>query len=66
MIYIEYMIYIMLCLGSQVDWTGATPKHPVKEASAGDRMLFGKYSGNEVRIENTKYRTTYCPDGGAR
>ena len=56
----------MLCLGSQVDWTGATPKHPVKEVSAGDRILFGKYSGNEVRIENTKYRTTYCPDGGAR
>ena len=33
---------------------GATPKHPVKEVSAGDGTLFGKYSGNDVRIENTK------------
>ncbi len=45
---------------------GATPKHPVKEVSAGDRILFGKYSSNEVRIENNKYRTTYFPDGGAQ
>ena len=49
-----------------MDWTGATPKHPVKEVSAVDRILLGKYSGNEVRIENDTYRTTYCPDGGAR
>jgi co-chaperonin GroES (HSP10) len=45
---------------------GATPKHPVKEVEAGDRILYGKYFGNDVRIENNKYRTTYCPDGGAR
>jgi len=44
---------------------GTTPKkHPVKEVSAGDRILFGKYSGNEVRIENDKYLTTYH-NGGA-
>jgi co-chaperonin GroES (HSP10) len=49
-----------------VDWTEATLKYPVKEVSAGDRILFGKYSGNEVRIENDKYLTIYCPDGGAR
>jgi len=45
---------------------GATPKYPVKEVSAGDRILFGKYFGNEVRIENDKYLTTDCHDGGAR
>jgi co-chaperonin GroES (HSP10) len=45
---------------------GSVRTHPVKEVEAGDRILFGKYSGNEVRIENDKYRTTYCPDGGAR
>ena len=44
---------------------GATPKDTVKEVQAGDRILFGKYSGNEVRIENDKYLTTYCHDGGA-
>ena len=30
-----------------------------KEVQAGDRILFGKYSGNEVRIEDNKYLTTY-------
>jgi co-chaperonin GroES (HSP10) len=31
---------------------GATPRHPVKEVEAGDRILFGTYSGNDVRIEH--------------
>jgi len=47
-------------------WDVATPKHPVKEVEAGDRILVGEYSGNEVSIENDTYRTTYGPDGGAR
>jgi co-chaperonin GroES (HSP10) len=56
----------MLYIESQVAWTGATPTHPVKEVEAGDRILFGPYSGDDVRIENDKYRTSDYPDGGAR
>jgi co-chaperonin GroES (HSP10) len=56
----------VLRLDGQEDWTGATPKHPVKEVWAGDRIRFGTYFGNEVSIENDTDRTTYCPDGGAR
>jgi hypothetical protein len=33
---------------------GATPRHPVKEVSAGDRSLVGTYSGYDVRIEHDK------------
>ena len=45
---------------------GATPTHPVQEVEAGDRILVGTYSGNDVSIEHDTYRTTYGPDGGAR
>jgi co-chaperonin GroES (HSP10) len=66
MILIWYIIYIMLYIGSQVAWTGQRGRIPVKEVEAGDRILFGPYSGNDVRIENDKYRTSDYPDGGAR
>ena len=52
----------MLQLESQEeeDWTGNAVAS--RQGGVGQRPdLFGKYSGNEVRIENDKYRTTYCP-----
>jgi co-chaperonin GroES (HSP10) len=42
----------MLSVGSQVDLTGPRRRIPFKEVEAGDRILVGPYSGNDVRIEH--------------
>jgi co-chaperonin GroES (HSP10) len=51
----------MLYVGSQVEWTGQRGRIPVKEVEAGDRILFGPYSGNDVSIRATSIERVITP-----